>query len=488
MNAKLPIGSIGYILSLLIVGSASAADDSTSNIQDRHQTCVSLETDFSSTGALTKAVVASKERRVRLYRNHPNQCGSDESCLGKAYLVPGDEVDVARSCGIYARVRYVGTSHTTVGWIEDSALEKRSADSNVGGSPEDHDIDNPIAFMFQKPLTDNSDAGGFYSGSLADGTGLNANVFYAAGTQQKGPIATEAVWFPQDFNGRVMMTVVSSTSSANDFTLSLKSCAKEDSCESEAPGISARAVSPTSPAGGLGNFMEPPRVVDVTLTGKLSADKQHIEGKWLDNTAKRQQTFSLERLFKYRSLKKRWPFYGDENPTSAEFTATFPILPYSNVQDQVVKDSAGCDADATCESEITVVSSWNGFVTLRTWGFSKSTGATGEYGAGYSVYRVHDGGAERKKIDEVINLTGECAHRLGAIVARRLNTLLRRVGTEAAGVLTDSASSLTATNSFIVSPLGITLHYQPMSLNTPAADGEFFVTLSRVDLAGCTLD
>jgi hypothetical protein len=47
---------------------------------------------------------------------------------------------------------------------------------------------------------------------------------------------------------------------------------------------------------------------------------------------------------------------------------------------------------------------------------------------------------------------------------------------------------LRSADGFIVSSRGITLHYQPVSLNTTFAGGDFFVTLARVELAGCAIN
>lgn len=88
--------------------------------------CVTDASSFDPPAILRKAiVVASEGRRVRLYRNHPSECSAstDSTCEGKAYLVPGDLVEVAGVCGGYARVKYVGKSRVFTGWVESTALK-----------------------------------------------------------------------------------------------------------------------------------------------------------------------------------------------------------------------------------------------------------------------------------------------------------------------------------------------------------------------------
>ena len=67
---------------------------------------------------------------VHLYRRHPALCGSADAatCEVKAYLVPEDVVDVGTTCGDYVRVRYVGKTRLSIGWVE-----KKS----IGGGDED---------------------------------------------------------------------------------------------------------------------------------------------------------------------------------------------------------------------------------------------------------------------------------------------------------------------------------------------------------------
>ena len=64
---------------------------------------------------------------VHLYRRHPSLCGLADaaSCEGKAYLVPEDAIDVGTTCGDYVRVRYVGKTRLSIGWVEKKSIGVR---------------------------------------------------------------------------------------------------------------------------------------------------------------------------------------------------------------------------------------------------------------------------------------------------------------------------------------------------------------------------
>jgi len=123
-------------------------------------TCVTSDAAFNGPGPYLPGVTVGREgEHVRLYRVHPSECGSAEAsaCKSKAYLIPGDRVELAAACGGYAHVRYIGKSRTSIGWVELSALSEGPAaivrrpheelepeDSDVGARGENEASDADI--------------------------------------------------------------------------------------------------------------------------------------------------------------------------------------------------------------------------------------------------------------------------------------------------------------------------------------------------------
>ncbi len=64
-------------------------------------------------------ITGEANAHIPLWHEHPALCAStDEAkCKGKAYLVPGNTVAVANTCGDYAHVQYRGNKHVSVGWV-----------------------------------------------------------------------------------------------------------------------------------------------------------------------------------------------------------------------------------------------------------------------------------------------------------------------------------------------------------------------------------
>jgi len=92
------------------------------------QTCQSENAEFApnrnSVGGL---ILGPAGDRIRLYRQHAAVCNSVDAatCEGKAYLVPGNVVEVGIACGDYVRVRYVGKSR--ISWVEKKSLGESQA-------------------------------------------------------------------------------------------------------------------------------------------------------------------------------------------------------------------------------------------------------------------------------------------------------------------------------------------------------------------------
>lgn len=72
-------------------------------------------------------VIGDAGSHIALNRQHPGSCKSTsaDDCAGKAYLVPGNTVAVANTCGDYSHVQYIGEKKVSVGWIESDRLKER---------------------------------------------------------------------------------------------------------------------------------------------------------------------------------------------------------------------------------------------------------------------------------------------------------------------------------------------------------------------------
>lgn len=118
------------ILALLVLTPALLISNTMVKAADAVAACVTSSNDFDRPDALRKtSIVGPAGSRVPLYRKYPTECaGSDiAACQGRAYLIPGDEVEVARTCGGYSRVTYTGKSRVSSGWVEERALKAETA-------------------------------------------------------------------------------------------------------------------------------------------------------------------------------------------------------------------------------------------------------------------------------------------------------------------------------------------------------------------------
>jgi uncharacterized protein YecT (DUF1311 family) len=90
--------------------------------------CATTEVDFAFRDALQQAsVVGPAGTHIRLLRKHP----AESSDTGAAYLIPGDQVEVALVCAGYAHVRYHGKSTVASGWVASSSLGPAAAAQNT---------------------------------------------------------------------------------------------------------------------------------------------------------------------------------------------------------------------------------------------------------------------------------------------------------------------------------------------------------------------
>jgi hypothetical protein len=110
--------ALALIVSVLIASSALADEDVAA--------CAARKVAFDGIEPLTYAKVSGDSNaHVSLLKQHPVMCKEAErdKCQGKAYLVPGDVVAVANTCGEYAHVQFIGEKRVSYGWVTAASLE-----------------------------------------------------------------------------------------------------------------------------------------------------------------------------------------------------------------------------------------------------------------------------------------------------------------------------------------------------------------------------
>jgi hypothetical protein len=340
-------------------------------------------------------------------------------------------------------------------------------------------------FMFAPPLQDNKEIGGFYVIKLSDGTILNCNLYYARSPDDRnGPVQKGSCWYPKIFDGRTTPITVIPQSPAGAFSFEIKSNEKYGSVDTYG------WLSPDTPTDGHGNYLastdEPSPPINQTLIGKMSADQRRAEGVWKDSVQNHPLSFTMERRFVYREIVKPWPFYEDVvKPVYAKFSAIFPDLPYPGTRSQVVKDASKCYVDGECENDISVVGISNGLLMLRIWQLGHSLGATAEYGVRYLVFSVNGDVQTRLSLDQVLDESGNCGARIESAMEGRLAMLLNQHQPGLSVTADLKSNAVENADSFIVSDIGVTLHYSPASLDAPFSGGEYFVTLKKDEFRNC---
>jgi len=92
--------------------------------------CVARKSTFDGVTPLTYAKVAGAEgSKVIIHREYPKQCSATEAaeCNRGAYVVPGDEVAIAKQCGDWGYVQYIGQDDITVGWARAASFTRLEA-------------------------------------------------------------------------------------------------------------------------------------------------------------------------------------------------------------------------------------------------------------------------------------------------------------------------------------------------------------------------
>lgn len=114
------IAALLVIVCSLISHIALAADDSIKQ-------CAQQKVAFDGIKPLKYAdITGEPNSHIALLHEHPALCASadDQQCKGKAYLIPGNTVAVANTCGDYAHVQYIGEQTVNYGWVLSKQLKQ----------------------------------------------------------------------------------------------------------------------------------------------------------------------------------------------------------------------------------------------------------------------------------------------------------------------------------------------------------------------------
>jgi hypothetical protein len=110
----------------LSFGAALAATDSSA---EEAFECIQRPVAFDGIAPLSYATVTGAAgSKAYLHAHSPEQCAttSEDPCGASAYVLPGDVVAMAKTCGPWAYVQYIGEKHITTGWTLASHLLTRN--------------------------------------------------------------------------------------------------------------------------------------------------------------------------------------------------------------------------------------------------------------------------------------------------------------------------------------------------------------------------
>lgn len=106
----------------LSFGAALAATDSSA---EEAFECIQRPVAFDGIAPLSYATVTGAAgSKAYLHAHSPEQCAttSEDPCGASAYVLPGDVVAMAKTCGPWAYVQYIGEKHVTTGWMRTADL------------------------------------------------------------------------------------------------------------------------------------------------------------------------------------------------------------------------------------------------------------------------------------------------------------------------------------------------------------------------------
>jgi hypothetical protein len=75
--------------------------------------CIQRQVTFDAITPLRCAKATSATERIYLHAQYPAQCTNpaDAACKSSAYILPGDDVAIGKSCGTWAYVQYITSTH-----------------------------------------------------------------------------------------------------------------------------------------------------------------------------------------------------------------------------------------------------------------------------------------------------------------------------------------------------------------------------------------
>ena len=121
----LVIGYTNLLRTLVAIALSLAVSLISANARANQLTdCIEQKVVFNGIAPLHyKAVSALRGPKVYLHTQYP-ECGAgaQELCKAPAYVLPGDVIAVAKTCGSWAYVQYIGTTRVTVGWVSADLL------------------------------------------------------------------------------------------------------------------------------------------------------------------------------------------------------------------------------------------------------------------------------------------------------------------------------------------------------------------------------
>ncbi len=115
--------SVCFLVATLIANTPVIAEEDLAQ-------CASKKVRFDGVEPLAYSdIVGESGAHIALSYQYPKLCNSQygQECQGRAYLIPGDTVAVAKSCGDSSYVQFMGQKKITIGWVSKIHLKNRVA-------------------------------------------------------------------------------------------------------------------------------------------------------------------------------------------------------------------------------------------------------------------------------------------------------------------------------------------------------------------------
>lgn len=93
------------------------------------------------------AQVTAASAHLYIHKDYPKECTSNDafSCRSSVYLVPGDYVSIARTCGGWSYIQYVGERKDSSGWVANTGIKE--IDLPIGEAPGSDCGEKPARFI-----------------------------------------------------------------------------------------------------------------------------------------------------------------------------------------------------------------------------------------------------------------------------------------------------------------------------------------------------